>query len=113
MVFSTVCGKAGQVPCSEPMAEITETVTILDDIKAQSASGQGAASEASAAGWLRTIATTSVVYSSTYNQGFAGSLSQLGPPHGGCRTMSSNCADLLDPVLSGVNPATAIPAKSG
>src|SRR3990170_6130745 len=39
-----------------------------------------AANESSAAGALRTIGTANVSYSSTYNAGYAGALSDLGPP---------------------------------
>ena len=72
-----------------------------------------AANEASAAASERTVGTGNVTYSSTYNQGFAGSLAQLGPTGGACALVSSACSDLLDSVLSGVNPATANPVKSG
>lgn len=72
-----------------------------------------AANEASAAASLRTISTANAIYASSYNQGYAGSMAQLGPPSGACATDSSACADLLDSALSGVNPATANPIKSG
>lgn len=72
-----------------------------------------AANETSAAASLRTIATANLTYSTIYNVGFAGSLSQLGPTSGGCAKVSSNCADLLDSVLSGISPAVANPVKSG
>ena len=72
-----------------------------------------AANESSAASSLRTVATANVTYTSTYNQGFAGTLAQLGPTGAGCATVSSDCSDLLDSVLSGINPATATPNKSG
>jgi prepilin-type N-terminal cleavage/methylation domain-containing protein len=73
-----------------------------------------AANEASAAASLRTIGTSEVTYSSTYNVGFAGTLAMLGPTSGACAAPSnSGCADLLDAVLSGVLPATATPVKSG
>ncbi|MBI4465443.1 MAG: type II secretion system protein [Acidobacteria bacterium] len=71
------------------------------------------ANEASAASSLKIISTTNVVYHALYNVGYAGSLAHLGPPSGGCATLSSICAGLLDPLLSGVSPATATPAKSG
>jgi type IV pilus assembly protein PilA len=60
-----------------------------------------AANEASAAAALRTIGTAQVTYSSTYNQGFAGTLLQLGPTAGACTAVNSACADLIDSVLSG------------
>ena len=72
-----------------------------------------AANEASAAASLRTIGTGNVTYSSTYNQGYAGSLAQLGPTSAACATSGSACADLIDSVLSGVNPAATPPVKSG
>ena len=68
-----------------------------------------AANEASAASALRTVGTANITYSSTYNLGFAGSLSHLGT--GAAVTTSSS--DLLDSVLSGVNPSAATPVKSG
>ena len=66
-----------------------------------------AADEASSAASLRTIATGNVTYSSTYNVGFAGGLTALGPPAAGVAA-SSAAADLVDSVL-GQDPAT----KSG
>jgi type IV pilus assembly protein PilA len=72
-----------------------------------------AANEAAAASALKTIGTSNVLYSSLYNQGFAGTLAQMGPPGGGCGTVSSACADLLDALLSGVSPSAAAPTKNG
>ena len=69
--------------------------------------------ESSAAASLRTVAMANVTYSETYKQGFAGTLAQLGPPSEACPAVSSACADLLDIILSGINPATATPVKSG
>ena len=71
------------------------------------------ANEAAAASALKTIGTSNVLYSTLYNQGFAGTLAQLGPTGGGCGTVSSACADLLDAMLSGVSPATPTPVKNG
>lgn len=69
-----------------------------------------AANEASAASALRTLGTANITYSSTYNIGFAGLLAHLGA--GAAVTTSSS--DLLDSVLSGLNPGpTATPIKSG
>ena len=65
--------------------------------------------ESTAAASLRTIATANVTYSSTYNVGYAGDLRALGPS----TAPTTAAADLLDAVLSGVNPATATPFKSG
>ena len=70
-----------------------------------------AANEASAAAALRTVGTANITYSSTYNIGFAGVLAHLGLPVGAAAATSS--ADLLDTVLSGINPATVTPVKSG
>ena len=70
-----------------------------------------AANESSAASSLRTLGTANVTYSSTWNQGFAGLLAHLGPP--AAPPATSAAADLLDSVLSGINPATATPSKSG
>lgn len=72
-----------------------------------------AANEASAAASSRTIYTAEVAYSTIYSQGFSGTLAQLGPTSGACATSSSACADLLDSVLSGINPAATPPIKSG
>jgi len=72
-----------------------------------------AANEASAAAASRTVGTGNVTYSSTYNIGFAGTLAQLGPTSASCGTVGSACADLIDSILSGVNPATTTPSKSG
>ena len=68
-----------------------------------------AANEASAAASERTISTANVTYSSTYNIGFAGALTQLGPTGGSCASVSSGCADLIDSTLGGA----ASPTKSG
>lgn len=91
-----------------------------------------AANEASAASSLRTIGTANVAYSSLFGVGYAGELAHLGPlqqgrgrgqgrgqgrgrgrGRSGCTAVSSRCADMLDAVLSGVDPATANPEKSG
>jgi type IV pilus assembly protein PilA len=69
-----------------------------------------AANEASAASGMRTIATAQVTYKSTFQAGYADSLSKLGPPSGGCSgggTSASAC--LIDWVVAG---ADTIP-KSG
>ena len=71
-----------------------------------------AANEASAASALRTVGTANITYSSTYNIGFAGALSDLGPPAAGVPPATSS-ADLLDSVLSGTLPVAAAPVKSG
>jgi type II secretory pathway pseudopilin PulG len=71
------------------------------------------ANEAAAASALKTIGTSNVLYSSLYNQGFAGTLAQMGPSGGGCGTVGSGCADLLDSLLSGVSPSTPTPTKNG
>lgn len=54
------------------------------------------ANETSAAAALRSIATVQVQYQSTYNQGYAPSLSALGPGS----PPSATSADLIDPVLA-------------
>ena len=72
-----------------------------------------AANESSAAASLRQISTANAIYSAVYAVGYAATLSQLGPIGGGCAAVSSACADLLDPNLSGVSPATPTPIKSG
>ena len=66
-----------------------------------------AANQASAVGSLRTINTAQVTYASTYNLGFATSLTDLGPPSGGATAPAATTgADLIDSVL-------AAGAKSG
>ena len=74
-----------------------------------------AANEASAASSLKQVGIADAAYSSVYNIGYAGSLAALGPPpgDGGCVVIGSNCADLLDSLLSGVVPSLPIPIKSG
>ena len=72
-----------------------------------------AANEASAVSSLRTIGDANVLYFSFFGVGFAGELEQLGPPSGGCATVSPQCADLLDMAISGVNPNTDTPVKNG
>ena len=58
-----------------------------------------AANQSSAVASLRTINTSEVTYSSTYNQGYTSTLAQLGPPASGSATSSN--AGLIDSVLSG------------
>ncbi|MBI3934267.1 MAG: prepilin-type N-terminal cleavage/methylation domain-containing protein [Acidobacteria bacterium] len=58
-----------------------------------------AANEASAAGSLRTIATSNVTYSTTYGIGYAQDLVTLGPGAGG--GAASDQADLIDATLAG------------
>lgn len=72
-----------------------------------------AANEASAAGSLRSIATANVTYTTTYNAGFAGELSHMGPP--AAPPATSDAADLLDSALSGILPVPAVgnAVKSG
>ena len=72
-----------------------------------------AANEAAAASALKSIGTSNVLYSALYNQGFAGTLLQLGPAGGGCGTISSDCAGLVDSTLAGLTPVTPTPIRSG
>jgi prepilin-type N-terminal cleavage/methylation domain-containing protein len=65
-----------------------------------------AANQSSAAAALRTLASSSAMYSSTYQDGYPGSLAVLGP----AATPSCNTAGLIDNVLTA---ATAAPGKSG
>lgn len=58
-----------------------------------------AANQSSAVASLRTINTSEVTYSSTYNQGYTSTLAQLGPPASGSSTSAT--AGLIDSVLSG------------
>ena len=71
------------------------------------------ANEASAVSSLKQVGTANVLYFTLYTRGFAGSLAQLGPPGGACPAVSSACGDLLDAVISGVEPATPNPIKGG
>lgn len=57
-----------------------------------------AANQASAVASLRTMNTSEITYSSTYNQGFTSTLAQLGPPASGNAT--STAAGLVDSVLA-------------
>ncbi len=72
-----------------------------------------AANEASAVSSLRTIGDANILYSTLFGVGFAGELEHLGPPSGGCAIVSPQCADLIDMVISGVNPNTDEPVKNG
>ena len=58
-----------------------------------------AANEAAAASALRSICTVQVTYDATYNQGYAPSLSAMGPPPPGALATPTN-AGLIDPVLA-------------
>jgi len=60
-----------------------------------------AANEASAVASLRTLNTAEVTYASTYNSGFTSTLNQLETPPAGTQP-SWSAADLVDPILSGV-----------
>ena len=71
------------------------------------------ANEVSAANSLRIIAAANASYHTRYNQGYAGTLTQLGPSNGSCASIGPDCADLLDTLLSGISPAAATPLKSG
>src|SRR5580698_7119288 len=56
------------------------------------------ANEAAAASSIRTITTASVVYSTTYLNGYPPAITTLGPPPGGQATCDN--ADLIDPILT-------------
>jgi type IV pilus assembly protein PilA len=71
-----------------------------------------AANESSAVGSIRTIVTADITYNTTYGNQFAPTLATLGPAAAGAN-VSCTAAGLLDPLLSGVNPASANPQKSG
>jgi type IV pilus assembly protein PilA len=70
------------------------------------------ANESAAAAAERTVSSANVTYSSMYNQGFAGSLAQLGPTSAACAVSTSACADLIDSALSGINPLANPPVRS-
>jgi prepilin-type N-terminal cleavage/methylation domain-containing protein len=58
------------------------------------------ANEAAAASYVRTITTASVVYNSTYDNGFPPTLAVLGPPAGGGNTATCDTANLIDEVVA-------------
>ncbi len=58
------------------------------------------ANEAAAASYVRTITTASVVYNSTYDNGFPPSLAALGPPPGGGNNATCDTANLIDEVVA-------------
>jgi type IV pilus assembly protein PilA len=58
------------------------------------------ANEAAAASNLRTITTASVVYNSTYENGYPPTLAALGPPAGGGNTATCDNANLIDEIVS-------------
>ena len=60
-----------------------------------------AANEASVTSSLRTLNTAEITYASTYNSGFTDGLNRLGPPVGASMA-DANRADLVDPVLGGL-----------
>jgi prepilin-type N-terminal cleavage/methylation domain-containing protein len=60
-----------------------------------------AANEASTTSSLRTLNTAEITYASTYNSGFTDGLNRLGPPAAGSQA-DANRADLVDPVLAGI-----------
>jgi type IV pilus assembly protein PilA len=72
-----------------------------------------AANESSAVGSIRTVVTAAITYDATYGNQFPPTLATLGPPGTAGTAVSCNAAGLLDPLLSGVNPAGANPQKSG
>ena len=61
---------------------------------------KAAANEAAAAAAMRTIASVSLVYDNTYQQGFPPTLSALGPPGTAGTPPSATSADLIDSLLS-------------
>jgi type IV pilus assembly protein PilA len=70
-----------------------------------------AANESSAASSIRTICTSQVTYRSTYQLGYADTLTKLGPPAGGCGGFGGSSANacLIDWVVA---DAETVP-KSG
>lgn len=64
-----------------------------------------AANQASAVGSLKAIDTAEVAYTTTYNLGFSGTLSDLGPPTAGAQPTSTS-AGLIDNVLAGTANAS-------
>jgi prepilin-type N-terminal cleavage/methylation domain-containing protein len=73
-----------------------------------------AANESSAAGSVRSIVTAQVTYSSTYQSGFATSLSALGSSGTGACAATSTNACLLDPVVTaGTKSGYSLTAGAG
>ena len=72
-----------------------------------------AANESSAVGSIRTIVTASITYNTTYGNQFEPTLATLGPAGPAPAKIGCGAAGLLDPLLSGVTPASATPEKSG
>jgi type IV pilus assembly protein PilA len=70
-----------------------------------------AANQASAVGSLRTISSAEQTFSSTYNDGFATSLGQLGGAAGSAASCTN--ATLIDEVLSGGGGTAVTSQKSG
>jgi len=68
-----------------------------------------AANQSSAAASLRTLASASAMYQSTYQDGYPGSLAVMGPP--ATPPASCNTAGLIDTVLASATTTTN--AKSG
>jgi prepilin-type N-terminal cleavage/methylation domain-containing protein len=66
-----------------------------------------AANEASAASGMRTIATAQITYKSTFQTGYADSLSKLGPASSGCVGSGGNSTNscLIDWVVAGADTA--------
>ncbi|MGD0404265.1 MAG: prepilin-type N-terminal cleavage/methylation domain-containing protein [Candidatus Acidiferrales bacterium] len=62
------------------------------------------ANQASAVGSVRTLATSNITYSSTWNNGFAPTLATLGGAPGGAATC--NAAQLVDQVLAATGQKT-------
>ncbi len=59
-----------------------------------------AANEAAAISNLRAIVTASVVYSTSYNNGYPPNLAALGPPSGGGSSATCDTAQLIDEVVA-------------
>jgi prepilin-type N-terminal cleavage/methylation domain-containing protein len=59
-----------------------------------------AANQASAVGSLRTLNTSEITYSSTFNVGFTSTMTYLGPPASAATAVNSTAAGLIDSVLA-------------
>lgn len=70
------------------------------------------AHESSAAYSSRSINSADATYFTFYEQGYSGTLMQLGPTSSSCTTVSSACADLLDSSLSAIALPFAGSSKS-